>query len=77
MKLTASSAANITIPGAEVSLNQADLLTKSRDLQTTLIEKLRQYFDETSREALLQRRKNESDHAQSELNKSPMTIFIG
>ena len=45
--------------------------------QKGLIEKLKAYFDETFGESLLQRRKNESDHAQSELNKSPMTIFIG
>ncbi len=67
----------VPIPGAEVTLNQSDLLTSATTDKNALIEKLRQYFDETSREALLQRRKNESDHAQSELNKSPMTIFIG
>lgn len=67
----------VPIPGAEVTLNQADLLASATADKNSLIEKLRQYFDETSREALLERRKNESDHAQSELNKSPMTIFIG
>jgi len=67
----------VPIPGAEVTLNQQDLLTSSANDKAALIERLRAYFDETSREALLQRRKNESDHAQSELNKTPMTIFIG
>jgi hypothetical protein len=67
----------IPIPGDTVTLNQADLLTSATTDKTALIEKLRAYFDETSREALLERRKNESDYAQSELNKSPMTIFIG
>ena len=67
----------VPIPGAEVTLNQSDLLASATADKNALIEKLRQYFDETSREALLQRRKNESDYAQSELNKSPMTIFIG
>ena len=67
----------IPIPGDTVTLNQADLLTSALNDKTALIEKLRAYFDETSREALLERRKNESDYAQSELNKSPMTIFIG
>ena len=42
-----------------------------------LLEKLRELFDKLSRRALLERRKDESDFAQSELNKSPMTIFIG
>jgi hypothetical protein len=67
----------VPIPGAEVTLNQADLLSSSATDKAALIERLRSYFDETSRQALLERRKNESDHAQSELNKSPMTIFIG
>ena len=67
----------IPIPGDNVTLNQADLLASATTDKTALIEKLRGYFDETSREALLERRKNESDYAQSELNKTPMTIFIG
>jgi hypothetical protein len=67
----------IPIPGAEVTLNGDTLTTSAATDKAALIEKLRQYFDETSRQALLERRKNESDHAQSELNKSPMTIFIG
>jgi hypothetical protein len=67
----------VPIPGAEVTLNQQDLLASSTANKTALIERLRAYFDETSRQALLERRKNESDHAQSELNKTPMTIFIG
>ena len=68
--------ATVPIPGAEVTLNQADLLSSSSTDKAALIERLRGYFDETSRQALLDRRKNESDHAQTELNKSPMTIFI-
>jgi len=67
----------VPIPGAEVTLNQADLLSSASTDKAALIERLRGYFDETSRQALLERRKNESDHAQSELNKSPMVIFIG
>jgi len=67
----------LPIPGSAVTLNQADLLSSATADKNALIEKLRAYFDQTSREALLQRRKNESDHAQSELNKTPMTIFIG
>ena len=67
----------IPIPGAAVTLNGDTLTTSAATDKAALIEKLRAYFDETSREALLQRRKNESDHAQSELIKTPMTIFIG
>ena len=67
----------IPIPGAEITLNGEALITSAQTTREALIERLRSYFDETSRQALLERRKNESDHAQSELNKTPMTIYIG
>jgi len=67
----------VPIPGAEVSLNQADLLTKSRDLQTTLIEKLRQDLDEASRRSQLQRKAEENDYMQKTLGQVPLNIFIG
>ena len=37
---------------------------------------LRVYFDETSRDKLLERRKAESDYKKDELGNSPMTIYI-
>jgi hypothetical protein len=68
---------SVPIPGAEVSLNQADLLTKSRDLQTTLIEKLRSDLDEASRRSQLQRKAEENDYMQKTLGQVPLNIFIG
>jgi hypothetical protein len=67
----------VPIPGAEVTLNQQDLLTSSANNKEALITRLRAYFDETSRQSLLERRAAESDFSQNELNKTPMTIFIG
>jgi hypothetical protein len=67
----------VPIPGAEVSLNQADLLTKSRDLQTALIEKLRSDLDEASRRSQLQRKAEENDFMQKSLGQVPLNIFIG
>jgi hypothetical protein len=67
----------VPIPGAEVTLNQADLLGKSRDLQTSLIEKLRLDLDEASRRSQLERKKAENDAMQSTLQQIPMNIFIG
>ena len=67
----------IPIPGAEVTLNGDSLLTSATETKNALIERLRAYFDETSREKLLERRKNESEYTQLELNKVPMTIYIG
>jgi DNA repair exonuclease SbcCD nuclease subunit len=68
---------SVPIPGAEVSLNQADLLTKSRDLQTALIEKLRLDLDESSRRSQLQRKAEENDFMQKTLGQVPLNIFIG
>jgi len=67
----------IPIPDSDVTLNQADLLSAATSEKNALIERLRAYFDETSREKLLERRKNEGDYLLDELNKVPYTIFVG
>ena len=67
----------IPIPEREISLNSSDLITAATAEKTALVERLRGYFDETSRQALLQRKQAESDAAMSELSKSPMQIYIG
>jgi hypothetical protein len=67
----------IPIPGAEVTLNQQDLLASATADKNALIERLREYFDQTSRQSMLERRAAEADFSQTELNKTPMTIFIG
>ena len=67
----------VPIPGKEITLNQSDLITAATAEKTSLIERLRVYLDETSRQALLTRRQAEGEAAMIELSKSPMTIFIG
>ena len=67
----------IPIPGKEMSLNQADLITSANNEKTSLIERLRAYFDETSRQSLLERKTKESDAAMTELGRAPLTIYIG
>jgi hypothetical protein len=67
----------IPIPGAEVTLNQGDLIASATADKDALIARLREYFDQTSRQAMLERRALEADFSQTELNKTPMTIFIG
>jgi hypothetical protein len=69
--------AQIPIPENNVTLNQADLIAAATAEKTALIERLRAYLDETSRQALLDRKKAESDSAMNELGKSPMQIYIG
>jgi hypothetical protein len=67
----------VPIPGAEVTLNQSDLLSAATAEKEALIARLREYFDSTSRQALLERKQAESTARQSELNQVPMTIYIG
>jgi len=68
---------SIPIPNAEVSLNQGDLITAATSEKTSLIERLRGYFDETSRKSLLERRSQEAEFKQTELKQVPYTIYIG
>ena len=67
----------IPIPNADVTLNQSDLLSSATADRAALIERLRAYFDETSRDKLLERRSLEGDYLEKELNKVPRVIFIG
>jgi hypothetical protein len=67
----------IPIPDAQVTLNQSDLISAATSEKIALIERLRGYFDETSRDKLLERRSLEGDYLQKELNKVPYTIYIG
>jgi hypothetical protein len=67
----------IPIPDSDVTLNQSDLLSSATADKNALIERLRSYFDDTSRDKLLERKANENDFLQKELNKVPYTIFIG
>ena len=67
----------IPIPGAEVTLNGDTLTTSAQTTKDALITRLREYFDQTSRQSMLERRAAEADFSQTELNKTPMTIYIG
>ena len=67
----------IPAPGAEVTLNGADLISKGKDQQTALREKLRQDLDDMSRRAQLERKQSENQSISSTLNEVPMFIYIG
>lgn len=67
----------VPIPDREVTMNQADLLAAATNEKQALIERLRGYFDETSKQALLERRSLESDYRNKEISNVPMVIFIG
>ena len=66
----------VPIPGDNVTMNQADLLSSATADKTALIDRLRAYLDETSREKLLERRSLETDYRQKELNQVPQLIYI-
>ena len=64
-------------PNEKLTLNAPDLLSSAKDTKDALIERLRAYFDETSRKKLLENRSLESEYLQKELNYVPYTIFVG
>ena len=68
---------NVPIPNAEVTLNQSDLISAATAEKNALIERLRAYFDETSRKSLLEARSQETEFRAKELNQVPFTIYIG
>ncbi len=67
----------IPIPGAETTLNHGDLITAATAEKIALIERLRGYLGETSRSKLLEKKANEAEFLQKDLNKVPYTIYIG
>lgn len=67
----------IPIPNADVTLNQSDLLAAATAEKTALLERLRAYFDETSRAALLARKASEKESMDKELEGVPNFIYIG
>lgn len=66
----------VPIPNSEVTLNQQDLLSSATATKDALILRLREYFDQTSRQALLERRAAESAARVTEINQVPMVIYI-
>jgi hypothetical protein len=67
----------VPVPGAEVTLNAADLISKGKDQQTALRERLRGDLADMSRQAQLERKQSENQSISSTLNEVPMFIYIG
>jgi len=67
----------IPAPGSEVTLNSADLISKGREQQTALRERLRGDFEDMSRKAQLERKQSENQSISSTLNEVPMFVYIG
>lgn len=67
----------IPIPGAETTLNGADLVTKGREMQDKLRERLRQDLEDMTRKAQLERKQSENQTLNDTLGNVPMFIFVG
>jgi hypothetical protein len=66
----------VPIPGAETTLNSSDLISKGKDRQQDLREKLRQDFEDMSRKAQLERKQVENQTMNDTLNQVPLLIYI-
>ncbi len=66
----------VPVPGAEVTLNQADLISAANLEKAALIEKLRTDLDENSRKMQLQRKAEEANSMKTTLDQVPLPIFI-
>lgn len=67
----------IPAPGAEVTLNGADLISKGKEQQNALREKLRTDLEDMSRKSQLERKQSENQSISSTLNDVPMFIYLG
>jgi hypothetical protein len=66
----------VPIPGAEVTLNQADLLTDARSEKAALLEQLRITLEDSSRSKQLEKKSNEEDYIQKTLTNVPLPLYI-
>ena len=67
----------VPIPGSEVTLNGADLISKGKETQLALRERLRLDFEEMSRRAQLERKQSEQASLSDTLREIPLLIYIG
>ena len=67
----------IPIPNSEVSLDGDTLRAEATAEKEQLIEQLRENLEQTSRKALLEAQKDESEFQQETLKKVPYPIYIG
>ena len=66
----------VPIPGSEVTLNQADLLSDARSMKEALLAQLRASLEETGRTKQLEKQANNADNLNKTLNMVPMGLYI-
>jgi hypothetical protein len=67
----------VPVPGAEVSLNGSDLISKGQAAQIALRDRLRQDFADMTRQAQLERQAAEKQSLNTTLVDIPLYIYIG
>jgi hypothetical protein len=68
---------SIPIPGADVTLDGSDLRNEASAEKDSLMIQLTEMLESTSRRALMEARKEESEYLEETLNRVPRPIFIG
>ena len=68
---------SIPIPNAEVTLNSADLLSSAQSEKTALVEELKTFLGEMTKEKMMARQQAENDAMNEILSKIPLKIYIG
>jgi hypothetical protein len=67
----------IPIPNSEVTLNASDLLSAAQSEKTALVEELKTFLGEMTKEKMLARQQAENDAMNEILSKIPLKIYIG
>jgi hypothetical protein len=67
----------VQIPGAETALNFNDLITRGKEAQIALREKLRLDLEDMSRQKQLERKQSENDSLESTLTNIPLMVYVG
>jgi hypothetical protein len=67
----------VPVPGSEVTLNGADLITKGQNAQAALKERLREELESMTRQSQLERKAAEAQSESDTLTKVPLLIYIG
>jgi hypothetical protein len=68
---------SIPIPGADVNLDGADLRSEASAEKEILLTELKEMLEATSRKALMEAKRDESEFLESTLNRVPRPIYIG
>ena len=67
----------VNIPGAETTLNFADLIARGQAMQKELREKLRMDLEDMSRQKQLERKESENNSLESTLTNIPLMVYVG